>query len=187
MDYIGNASEADGVENTNNNRVSGEYDYWLSKRFYLVIPSGEYYTDPYQNLAHRYTLGVGIGYALIDRRDLEWNIDIGPAYQRAEYESSEAGEPEAETVAALTFGTRFKWDITSRIDVSLLYSGQFTKESVGGTNHHAVGTLSIELTKIFDLDFSLTWDRISNPKVDANGVQPKPDDVRMVVGLGIDF
>jgi putative salt-induced outer membrane protein YdiY len=187
MDYIGNSSRVDGVENSNNNRVNGEFDRWLSKSFYLVLPSAEYYTDPYQNLSYRVTLGVGIGYALIDHRDLEWRIDVGPAYQWAKYESSEAGAPEEETVEAITFGTRFKWDITSRIDVSLLYNGQFTKESVGGTNHHAVSTLSIELTKVFDLDFSLTWDRISNPKVDANGVQPKPDDVRMVISLGVDF
>jgi hypothetical protein len=47
--------------------------------------------------------------------------------------------------------------------------------------------LSLELTKRFDLDVSFVWDRISNPKVGADGVEPKPDDFRLVVGLGVDF
>jgi len=34
---------------------------------------------------------------------------------------------------------------------------------------------------------SLIWDRISNPKVGSDGVQPKPDDFRLVVGLGAHF
>jgi hypothetical protein len=36
----------------------------------------EYYTDPFQNLAHRVTLGAGVGYDLIDRPNVEWNISI---------------------------------------------------------------------------------------------------------------
>jgi hypothetical protein len=31
------------------------------------------------------------------------------------------------------------------------------------------------------------WDRISNPKVGSDGVQPKPDDFRLVVGVGAHF
>ena len=58
---------------------------------------------------------------------------------------------------------------------------------VGETTHHSVSTLSLELTKRFDLDVSFIWDRITNPKVGADGVQPKPDDFRLVVGLGVDF
>jgi hypothetical protein len=44
----------------------------------------------------------------------------------------------------------------------------------------------LELTKRCDLDFSLVWDRISKPK-ESGGVTPKPDDFRMVIGVGLDF
>jgi len=71
LDYIGNVSSVDGVENANNNRVNSEFDLWLSRRFYLVLPFVEYYTDPLQNLAHRVTFGAGVGYDLIDRPNLE--------------------------------------------------------------------------------------------------------------------
>jgi hypothetical protein len=72
LDYIGNVSTFNGDENANNHRVNTEFDLWLSRRFYLVLPSAEYYTDPFQNLAHRVTAGGGVGYDLIDRRRLEW-------------------------------------------------------------------------------------------------------------------
>jgi len=70
LDYIGNVSSVDGVKSTDNNRVNSEFDLWLSRRFYLVLPFAEYYKDPFQNLNHRITGGVGVGYDLIDRPNL---------------------------------------------------------------------------------------------------------------------
>ena len=187
VDYLGNVSSIDGTESANNHRVNAEFDLWLSRRFYLVLPFAEYYKDPFQNLEHRFTGGVGVGYDLIDRPNLEWNITAGPAYQQAWFESSQPGEATQKGTAALAFGSRFDWDITRRIDLILEYRGQYTSREVGETTHHSVSTLSLKLTKRFDLDVSFVWDRITNPKVGADGVQPKPDDFRLVVGLGVDF
>jgi len=80
LDYLGNLSSVNGVENANNHRVNSEFDYWLSQRFYVLVPSVEYYKDPFQNLADRVTLGGGLGYDIVDRPTLEWNITTGPAY-----------------------------------------------------------------------------------------------------------
>lgn len=187
LDYIGNVSSVDGVESANNHRINSEFDLWLSQRFYLVLPGVEYYKDPFQNLKHRLTGGVGIGYDIIDRPKMEWNITTGPAYQYAWFDSTEPGDPTEKGTGALTFGSRFKWDITHRIKGLLEYRGQYTSRQVGETTHHSVSTLSLELTKRFDLDVSLVWDRISNPKVGADGVPPKADDFRLMVGLGVDF
>jgi putative salt-induced outer membrane protein YdiY len=187
LDYIGNLSSIDGVESANNTRINAEFDRWLSQRFYLVVPSAEYYKDPFQNLAQRITLGVGIGYDLIDRPKLEWNITTGPAAQKAWFVSAQPGEPTEKASGALTLGTRFDWQVTHRIEWILEYRGIYTSKEVGETTHHAVGTLSLELTKRFDLNVSLTWDRISQPKVGADGIEPEPDDIRLVLGLGVDF
>jgi YD repeat-containing protein len=187
LDYIGNVSSADGAESANNNRVNTEFNLWLSRRLYLQLPFAEYYTDPFQNLAHRVTAGVGVGYDLIDRPTVEWNITAGPAYQKAWFESAEPGEPTEKGTAAFVFGSRFDWDITRRIELLLEYRGQYTSRAVGETTHHGVSTLSLELTKRFDLDVSFIWDRISNPKVALGGAEPKSDDFRLVVGLGVDF
>lgn len=187
LDYIGNVSSIDGTENANNNRLNSEFDLWLSQRLYLITPFFEYYRDPFQNLGARVTVGAGPGYDLINRPDLEWNVSTGPAYQHAVFDSVQLGEPTSKDTIALMFGSRFDWDINSRTELILEYRGQYTSREVGETLHHAVSTLSIELTKRFDLDVSLTWDRISQPKVGADGLQPKPDDFRLVVGLGMDF
>jgi putative salt-induced outer membrane protein YdiY len=187
LDYIGNISSFNGVENANNTRVNSEFDLWLSRRFYLILPQLEYYRDPFQNLKARVTAGGGAGYDLIDHPNLEWNISTGPAYQYAWFEPTQPGDPMEKGTAALVFGSRFDWDITQRIGLILEYRGQYTSREVGETTHHAVGTLSLELTKRFDLNVSLIWDRISNPKVGLDDVQPKPDDFRLVVGVGAHF
>lgn len=187
FDYIGNVASEDGAEKANNNRVNAEYDYWLSRRLYLILPQGEYFRDPFQNVAQRITLGGGVGYDLIDRPGLEWNISVAPAYQETWFGSVQAGEAEHRGLAALTFGSKLDWEITRRIDLTLEYRGQYTKKEVGETLHHSVSTLSVELTKRLDLDVSLVWDRIQNPKEDGNGTTPKQDDFRLVLGVGIRF
>ena len=187
LDYIGNVSRIDSTESANNHRVNSEFDLWLSRRFYLILPFAEYYKDPFQNLQYRLTGGVGVGYDLIDRRNLEWNITAGPAYQHNVFESVAPGEDRAKGAGALALGSRFDWDITRRVELILEYRGQYTSREVGETTHHSVVTLSLDVTKRLELDVSLVWDRISNPKVGADGTQPKPDDYRLVVGLGLDF
>ena len=187
FDYIGNISETDGVESANNHRANSEFDVWLSRRLYLVVPGVEYYRDPFQNLDQRITAGIGAGYDLIDRPKLEWNITAGPAYQRTYYVSVQPGEDKVKDTMALTFGSRFDWDITSRVEFIGEYRGILTSRDAGETTHHTVGTFSIEVTKRLDLDLSLVWDRVTNPKPDSSGIQPKPDDFRLIVGLGLDF
>jgi putative salt-induced outer membrane protein YdiY len=185
LDYIGNFSSVNNQENANNHRVNTEFDLWLSRRAYLLLPFAEYYSDPFQNLASRATGGVGVGYDLVNQPKLEWSIATGPAYQYTWYDSSQPGEPTQQGTAALAFGTRFDWNITQHIEFILQYQGQYTGRQAGDTAHHTVGTLSIDLTKRLDLDVSIVWDRINNPKVGADGVQPKPDDFRLTVGLGL--
>ncbi len=187
LDYLGNASSIDDVESASNNRVNTEFDQWLSRRLYVIVPFFEYYRDPFQNLDARYTVGAGVGYDLVDRPSLNWNTTFGPAFQRAQFASVQLGEPKEKDTGALVFGSRFDWDITHRTDLTLEYRGQYTSREVGETAHHSVATLSIELTKCFDLDVSFVWDRISQPKVGSDGVQPKPDDYRLVVGVGMHF
>lgn len=187
LDYIGNIGQVNNTENANNQRVNTEFDLWLSRRFYLILPSVEYYTDPFQNLAYRVTGGLGIGYDLIDHPGVQWNITTGPAYQQAGFDSTAPGVPTEKGTAALTFGSRFQWDITRRTKIILQYRGQYTSKAIGETTHHSVGTFSVDLNKRLTLDVSGIWDRISNPKTGASGLEPKPDDFRLVVGLGLHF
>jgi len=187
FDYLGVVSSVDDVESANNHRAGVEFDYWLSRRLYLVVPYAEYFRDRFQNIDRRVTGVVGLGYDIVDRPTLEWNITAGPAYQYTWFDSVQPGEDDSRGTGALSFGSQFDWDITRRIDLILEYRGQYTSREVGETIHHSVSTLSIELTKRFDLDVSFVWDRTQHPKPDSNGDVPKQDDFRLIVGLGVTF
>jgi Protein of unknown function, DUF481 len=102
-------------------------------------------------------------------------------------EGMSCGEPTTRGEAALTFGSKFDWQITRRIELILEYRGQYTSREVGETFQHTVSTLSVELTKRFDLDVSFVWDRTQSPKPDSSGAVPRQDDYRLTLGLGVRF
>ncbi len=187
LDYLGNISSVNDVQSANNERISAEFDYWLSRRLYVVTPYLEYFSDPFQNIKRRATGNVGLGYDLVDHPNLEWNITAGPAYQYTWFDSVAAGETPNEGAAALVFSSRFDWEITRRIDLLLEYRGQYTRRELGETFHHWVTTLSVDLTKRFELDVSLVWDRTQNPTPQSDGTVPNQNDFHLIVGLGVRF
>lgn len=187
LNYLGNLSSVNDVQSASNERASAEFDYWLSRRLYLVVPYVEYFSDPFQNIERRVTGNIGLGYDLVDRPALEWNITAGPAYQYTWFDSVPDGEADSQGAAALVFSSRFDWEITRRIDLLLEYRSQYTRRELGETFHHWVSTLSIDLTKRFELDVSFIWDRTQNPKPESDGTIPNQNDIRLIVGLGVRF
>lgn len=143
--------------------IQAQYDTWLSRRFFIRTPFAEYFTDPFQNIAHRATFGAGVGYDLIRRPKLEWNLTTGPAYQHTWFGSVPAARTPEKDAAALVFGSRFEADLTKRLELILEYRGQLTRRDVGETTHHTVATLEVDITDQIDLDISLVWDRIASP------------------------
>jgi putative salt-induced outer membrane protein YdiY len=187
LDYIANYSSARDEVNADNWRLSARLDTWLTDRFFIVLPAFEYYSDPLQNIGDRTTLGAGVAYDLFYSPDFEWSVIGGPAYQWLRYTSAQPGEPEGREGFALGISSRMEWDITRDIDLTLEYKGQFTSKSAGETTHHGLAQLSVDVTKRLEVEMSLTWDRIVNPELTADGTQPESDDVRLVFGLGYEF
>jgi hypothetical protein len=64
LDYLGNFTENEGETIADNQRASASWNRFLSDRFFLIPLYGEYYRDPFQNIARRLTLGVGAGYQI---------------------------------------------------------------------------------------------------------------------------
>src|SRR5262249_35904190 len=81
LDYLGSYSEFEGSQNANNHRVDISYDVRLNRDWFLRTPQLEYFRDQLANIAHRVTAGVGVGYAIFDRDDLDWRVSLGPSYQ----------------------------------------------------------------------------------------------------------
>ncbi|MGE3312414.1 MAG: YdiY family protein [Limisphaerales bacterium] len=187
LEYLGNVGRVDDTDTINNHRATAQFDYFLSGRFFVRVPSVEYYRDVLQNLKHRITAGAGAGYDIVSNDRTLWSLWSGPAYQRNEFDSVESGDDQTTEALALVIGSRFEYELNRRIDLSLEYRGQITRREVGETTHHGVAVFEIELTRRLDLDVSLVWDRISSPQSQSDGSTPLRDDFRLTLGLAVDL
>ena len=188
LDYIGNISKVNDdqdnlTETVNNHRINAGLDVYATRYFFYQPVFGEYYRDPFQNIDQRITLGVGVGYTIIDTGGYEWSVNGGPAFVTTKYLSVQSGEDKRIDVAALVFGTNFDAEVTETLDFIFKYNIQASKKDAGGYTHHMIATFESELTGHLDFDLSLIWDRISEPRKDDLGVEPEQDDYRLLVGV----
>ncbi len=186
-EYIGNYSELQGVQSGNNQRISFSWHRFLSARMYLMPVYGEYYRDPFQNIAFRGTIGTGLGYTLVDTPKVDWDVSGGPAYQHTKFDDVVEGTSDSEDTPALGVQTILKVGLTSWLDFNYDYRFQITNEESGTYNHHMVAGLVTDLTGPLSLNTSFVWDRIQDPRANADGTFPEQDDYQFIVGLGYDF
>lgn len=187
FDYLGNYRKANGEEIELNHRVNAQFDYFLSRRLFVRVPDFEYYRDPLQNIEHRVTMGAGIGYDLVKTARTEWNVTLGPAWQRNWFDSVPEGEDSVADAAAMVVGMSLDFELTRRLDWLVEYRGQWTRGETGDNTHHFVTTLEFEIHKRLLLNLSFIWDRIANPREESGGEAPIPDDFRLTTSLGVDF
>lgn len=187
LGYLGNYRKANGEEIELNHRANAQFDYFLSRRLFARLPDFEYYRDPLQNISHRLTMGAGVGYDLVKTARTEWNVTLGPAWQRNWFGSVPEGEDNVADAGAMVIGMSLDFELTRRLDWIVEYRGQWTRGENGDNTHHFVTTLEFEIHKRLLLNVSFIWDRISNPREEAGGDSPIPDDFRLTTSLGVDF
>lgn len=187
LDYIASYNATQDVETANNHRASLKWDRFITDRFFTTPLGFEYFRDPFQNIASRSTILVGAGFQLIDTGKTDWQVSGGPAYQETQFESVEVDEDDSESTAALTLGTAFDTKLTRAIDFVYEYRFQLTSEEAGSYNHHMLISFETEWTKYLDFDITFVWDRTQDPRPVEDGTVPEQDDLRMVLGLGLDF
>ena len=187
LTYLGNFSAVEGVQDANNQRVTGSYDIRLDRHWFLRPAYLEYYRDPLANISHQGTLAVGLGYYIFDRDALEWKIFAGPGYQRTKYETVEAGQPDTSSTPAGVLQTSFKADITKRLKFIETIGVALTSQEAGLYSHHAVSTLEFEIKRHLDLDVSFVWDYLQNPQTESSGTVPQRSDLRLNLGVGVKF
>jgi putative salt-induced outer membrane protein YdiY len=187
FDYIGNITRIDSEDTSNNHRASLGWDWFLTKRLYVNVIGAEWYRDPFQNIANRYTLTAGLGYQIIDTPRTSWDVTIGPAWLYTEFESVEPGEDDATESWAGRLTTNFDHEITDDIDFYALYNGLLTDEESGSYLHHFDTGLEFDLIGNLDFNISWVWDRVQDPRPLEDGTIPEQDDYRIIFGLGWDF
>jgi hypothetical protein len=187
LNYLGNFGEVNGVQNANNHRVNQSYDIRLNRDWFVRPLQLEWFRDQLANTSHRVTANLGVGYYIFDRPGLEWLISGGPGYQYTKFDTVEEGQADTASTPAGTFQSSFKGDITQRLKFIQTFGATLTSQEAGLYTHHAVTTLEFEIKRHLDLNVSLVWDYLQDPKPESNGVVPQHGDFRLIVGAGVKF
>ena len=187
FDYLGNFNETFDEVAADNQRIDGGWSRYFSKRFFWTPVYGEYYRDPFKNIASRWTLGMGLGYTLIDTSKIDWEINGGLAYQTTQFDDVPDDALDSADTPAVVFGTLYDHEITKSIDFVFDYRFFIVNEESGTYTHHLLTGLEFELTSLLDFDITLVWDRIQDPRENSDGTFPEQDDFRLTFGLGFDF
>ncbi len=187
VSYRGSISTVGGSTTADNHRATGQFDYYLTRRLFLTVPSVELYRDPFQNTGLRTTIGLGLGYDVIKQSWLTWNVGCGGSYQSTQLDTAPAGESKSENDAAVLLNTSIELDPTSRIDWDTTYKMQLVVTDFDKTNHNLTSVVSVEVWGPLDLDVTAVWDRIQQPARASDGTRPASDDLRFTIGLGIEF
>ncbi len=183
-EYLAFIAKEDNVLTEGNRRFSSHYDRFYGESYFFRPIVGSYFTDKFQNIDYRLTLGTGIGYSIIDNHDTEWGVVLGLSYQINQFESVQAGEQTREESPAVNLATDFETTLTSNIDFNLKYNFSLLSSAAGSFQHHLASVLSINISKYLNFDTSFYWDRTQEPVLDENGVSPDQDDFRLVFGVG---
>ena len=186
-DYLLNYSKSADQETANNQRLTAYYDQFLSTQFFWKALEAEFYRDPFSNIDRQYSIFSGLGYEPIRSSRTEWRFQAGLGYQEQQFVSVNLGENDRVQSAFFTSGTYFDYEISKSIDYLLDYSLRLLDEENGRYTHHLKTKLSFDLIGDLDLDVTLIWDYIQNPKADNNGELPKKSDYQMILSLSYDF
>ncbi len=185
--YLANYTKTDGENTINNHRFNTYFDVFRTRRYFLRPVFGEYYRDTIKNIAHRATVGTGLGYHIIDTPKTKWDVSGGPAYQYTQFNSVEAGQDDSESTPVLMAGTEFNRALNDTVNFDFLYNFQLVNERSGSYNHHLVATLETALTKFLNFDVSFVWDRTETPQPREDGTLPDPNDYYLIFSIGADF
>jgi putative salt-induced outer membrane protein YdiY len=187
FDYTGAYGSQANEKNTNNHRGRTAFDYFLTRDVFLTPASFEVFSDEFQNISYRLTPAAGLGYYLVRRPKIDWQVIFLGGYQHTRVDSAASGDSKNSENGAVTFRTAIDAELNSRVDLTLNYQLQLIVPDTDQTSHHSDATFEIELTSAIDLDISFIWDRIEDPATDADGDTPDTDDFRITAGLGIEF
>lgn len=189
VDFIYNYSKStlddDAQVITDTGRLTTYFDWFYSSKMFFRVFDYEHFKDLQQNISSRDTLGVSLGYHIMQNKRLQWDLTVGPSYQQTVYEDSSSASKQHSGVVAL--GTLLDYSLSSRVDFLFDYQIQFVEQSSGKRNSHLKTGFEFELSNDLELDVIFYLDRVAEPVSSINTVAPKSNDYSLVFSLGYDF
>ena len=186
-EFLGYRTTNDKRVTKNNIRANGSFDWFYTQQLYFRPIFFEFYRDPFQNIANKYTLGAGLGYYFIDTEKTQWDLSAGPAYQKTQFDTVEIGEQSSNASTSFFISSDYEYALTKDIDFTFNYRYTFSERAAGGDAQHARTGFEIGLTNDIDFDVALVWDFLEKPIADGSGVVPESEDYKLIFTLGIDF
>jgi putative salt-induced outer membrane protein YdiY len=187
MNFRSDFTQTNDVQTVDYQSGLFSWDRYRSATVFLRPFFADYFSDPFQNIDARYTMGVGIGYQILDTSRTDWTVFTGPAYQETIYSDVVAGEDATERSWTLSGGTTFDISLTNRIDFLTDYRFNIAKDEAGGYSHRLTTTVEFDLTDSLDFNVTAEWSRTETPKPNADGTNPEKDDYRVSMGIGYEF
>jgi len=188
-DFIYNYSKSTRDEDekviTDTGRFTSYFDWFYSSTLFFRMFDYERLTDLQQNINARDTLGISLGYHIMQNKRLQWDVTLGPSFQQTSYHNTTEEQDQKSGVIAL--GTLLDYRVSSRIDYIFEYQIQFVEENSGKRNSHLKTGLEFEFSNDFELDVIFYLDRVAEPVASINTTPPKSNDYRLVFSLGYDF
>jgi putative salt-induced outer membrane protein YdiY len=185
--YSGIYSEVESDKTTENHRAQTALDVFLTSRLYLTVPFVDYYRDEFQNLQHRIVPGIAIGYEFIRNPWVDWDASVGPGYVYTAYEEVQDGEDDDSHDGAVVFRTALDFDLPHGVEIDNAYRLQVVVTNTDQTAHHLESVLSTDIWGPLELDFTFILGRVEKPEEDSDGDRPDSMDIRILVGLSVDF
>jgi len=187
-DYLGTYTQIDGNKTTTDNtRISGSFDVYQSSYLYLRAIAYGYLRDPFQNIADRHTVGVGIGYDIIYTPKTDWSVTLGPGYQHTNFYAIDVNESKTADTSLFFLDTKFDTELTNDIDLIINYNMAIVNEASGSYIHHAEISFETELIKDLDFDISLFWDRTQDPVAFSDETTPEKNDFKTLIAIGYTY
>jgi hypothetical protein len=187
LDYLGRSSTKNDERIANDHRLNEKYDVYVSRQFFWTPVFSEFYADEYKNITAQITLGLGLGYTIVHRSDIEWSISGGPAFLHTRYNTVKEGEDSVSRSPSMELSTSLEKELTKKSDLTFNYKLSFTNNDSGRYKHHMVVMLENKLMTWLDFDITSVWDYVDNPVQELDGHIPLKNDLQLLFGLGVEF
>ncbi|MEM1450205.1 MAG: DUF481 domain-containing protein [Planctomycetota bacterium] len=184
--YLGSVAVVENAQTANNHRVQGAFNERLTPRIFLTVPGFEVFHDPFLNINLRVTPYAAVGYAFVNKDDLQFDVSLGPAYQLTRRSSTPEDDRTLESAAGL-LNAQFDWDITTTVKFFANYTITVPIPEVQFNNHSFISRLKFDLVRDLKFNINFVWDRVNNPSADNQGVVPARDDFRTTLGISWKF
>ena len=187
LEYNGAYGLVSTEENTNKHRGNAIWNIFVSPVFYITPYYGELLYDKFRNIEYQSLTATGAGLHAIKAKSLTLDVDLSGGYIAAQYITTESADEKREQGWVAIPRIVFEWDITNDVEFELEWKTVLRIDDIKRSFHQGTSRLEIDITDAFDFDVSADYSRQESPVANEAGDVPKKDDLKVTVGIGLEF